>query len=284
MKNSLLLIVLLLFSSLSFSQKEVPSPEIIKKFKQTKTYIVLDNNPLHSFNFKIKDAAENSWKTTPFEFISYSEFEEKRTNEDYSFITLDQVWFSKDRTKAQYNFLCLSLGGDYKNAKDMPQLCTLPVSYNDVDEESYVYKLSGFLQIIQDHVKMLEENPAVNKINVIHQYNKQAHLIKTKTLYVIKDELSKAINTEAKFKKIYPYDFKFVSRETLEEAIDNKVANVIFLHKVGPEGTQRKARCWKTMIGTDDSKLYYFNYHMISSKNPDGLLEKDLKRIARAKA
>ena len=198
-------------------------------------------------------------------------------------MTFDQVWLTKDKTKAEYNFLCLSIGGDYRNQKDMPQLCTVPVSYSGVDEESYIYKLSAFIQIIQDHVKMIEQTPEVNKVNVIHQYNKHSYIIKEKMLYVNKEELDRSINTEEKFKKIYPYEFKFVTRETIEEAIDNKTPNIVFLHKVGPEGTQRNARCWKTMIDAENSKLYYFNYHMISSKKKDGLLEKDLKRIANAR-
>jgi len=278
MRKTLLSFILFSIFISVFAQKEVPTPDQISQFYKTTTLIVLDNNPMMSFNFKMKEAIQKVWKATPFDFISQEEYEEKRMSNKYSFISLDKVWFTKDKLKANYNFLCLSLGGNYKNEKDMPQLCTVPVSYLGVDEESYIYKFSALLQIIQDHVKMIKENPTVNKINVIHQYNKHAGEIKTKTLYVTKEDLSREINTEAKFKKVYPYPFKFVSRDDLEKIIDNKTANVIFLHKVGPEGTKRKARCWKTMIGADDAKLYYFNYHMISSKKPDGLLAKDLRK------
>jgi len=283
MRKILIACILIIGFSSAFAQKEVPTAEQISKFYKTTTLIILDNNPMMSYNFKMREAIEKVWKATPFEFISQEEFEEKRMSDKYSFISLDKVWFTKDKLKANYKFLCLSLGGNYKNEKDMPQLCTVPVSYFGVDEESYIYKFSALLQIIQDHVKMIKENPTINKINVIHQYNKKAGEIKNKTLYVTKEDLAKEINTEAKFKKVYPYPFKFVSRDELEKIIDNKTANVIFLHKVGPEGTKRKARCWKTMIGADDAKLYYFNYHMISAKKPDGLLAKDLKKIAKAK-
>ncbi len=279
MKNTFLTFVLILVTSLAFSQKEVPTAEQIAQFEKSKTYFVLDGNMMSRYNFKIREVAKELWKATPFDFITNAEYEEKRMSKDNSFVTFDQVWITKDKTKAEYNFLCLSIGGDFESQKDMPQLCTVPVSYVDVDEESYIYKLSAFIQIIQDHVKMIETTPTVNKVNVIHQYNKDAYLIKEKELYVIKDELDKDINTEDKFKNVYPYKFKFVTREELEDAIDNKMPNIVFLHKVGPEGTQRKARCWKTIIGTDDSRLYYFNYHMISSKKRDGLLAKDLKRI-----
>jgi len=283
MKKVLSIWIIVLAVTSVFAQKEVPTPDQIAQFYKTKTLIVLDDNPMMSFNFKMKEAIQKVWKATDYDFISKEEYETKRMSDKYSFISLDKVWFTKDKLKANYNFLCLSLGGNYKNEKDMPQLCTVPVSYFGVDEESYIYKFSALLQITQDHVKMIKDNPTVNKINVIHQYNKHAGEIKNKTLYITKEDLSREINTEAKFKKVYPYPFKFVSRDELEKIIDNKTPNGIFLHKVGPEGTKRKARCWKTMIGTDDAKLYYFNYHMISWKKPDGLLAKDLKKIAKAK-
>ena len=283
MNKILALTLLSLISLLSFSQKEVPSKEELKQFRKSKTLIVLDDNPLMGYNFKIKEAVNNSWKATPFEFISTAEYDEKRMSDEYSFITLDEVWFTKDKTKAQYNFLCLSLGGNYKNQKDMPQLCTVPVSYLEVDEDNYIFKLSALLQIIQDHITFVENTPGLSDINVVKKINDNAYKIKDLTLYVIKDELTRAINTESKFKAVYPYKFKFVTREELEKAIDEKKPKIAFLHKVGPEGTERKARCYKTIIGTEHSKMYYFSYHMINDKNKDGLLEKDLKKIAKAK-
>lgn len=283
MKHLSFIIILVFFASKIYSQAEVPSSKEIALFKKTTTYIVLDDSPFMTYNFKIKDAVKNSWKVTPYEFISTSQFEDKRKDKKCSFISLDEVWFSKDKLKAQYNFLCLSLGGNYKNAKDMPQLCNVPVSYLGVEEDSYTYKLSALLQIIQDHISFVENTPGLSDINVKKKINDNAYKIKNKILYVIKDELSKSINTESKFSKIYPYKFKFVTRGILEKAIDGKEKGIVFLHKVGPEGTERKARCYKTIIGTENSKMYYFDYHMISSKKPDGLLEKDLKKIANAK-
>ncbi|MBN2668615.1 MAG: hypothetical protein JXR60_05230 [Bacteroidales bacterium] len=283
MKSSIFIVFTLAVLT-TFAQKEVPSKDQIQQFKKTTTYVVLDDNPLLGFNFKIREAVKNVWTITPVDFISSEDYDKLRKSTKNSFITIDEVWFTKDNTQAHYNFLCLSLGGNYKSQSDMPQLCTVPLSYAEVDESNYIYKLSSLLQIIQDHVLFVENEPHISDINIIKKYNDNAYLIKDKTLYVIKDEMERSINTEAKFKKVYPYKFKFVTRDELEKAIDSKQAGVVYLHKVGPEGTQRKARCYKTIIGTEKSKLYYFDYHMIDDKSPDGLLEKDLKKIVKAKA
>jgi len=151
--------------------------------------------------------------------------------------------------------------------------------YFGVDEESYVYKIGTLINFMQNHVELTRDNPDLNSKNIITHYNKSLEDIKEKTLYLVKDEMSPEVNSESKVKAIYPYKFKFVTRDEVKEAIDNDSEDVVFLHKVGPEGTKRKARCFKVLIGAKDAKLYYFNFHMINDKNPDGLLLRDLKKI-----
>ena len=89
------------------------------------------------------------------------------------------------------------------------------------------------------------------------------------------------VNSAARIRKVYPHEIKMVSRDDIREAVINKDEDVVFLHKVGPEGTRMKARCYKILIGASDAKFYYFDYHMINDKNPDGLLGKDLKKIGK---
>jgi hypothetical protein len=63
----------------------------------------------------------------------------------------------------------------------------------------------------------------------------------------------------------------------------NKDKNVVFLHKVGPEGSKLKARVYKILIGAGDSNFYYFDYHKVSPRKPDAFLEFDLKKIGKAR-
>ena len=106
-------------------------------------------------------------------------------------------------------------------------------------------------------------------------------MIKEKTLYLLEEELAPDVNSTARIKKVYPYKFRIVTKEDITEAIKNRDENVVFLHKVGPEGTKLDARCYKVIIGAADANFYYFDYHKISSKNPDGMLEQDFKKLAK---
>ncbi len=280
MKKIFLTSVFIILSLVLLAQREVPSKANIAQFLKSTTLVVLDVNPLLGYNSKIREIIEKNWKITPYRFVSYVEYKEKRTSEEYSFLTLDKISFIGDKTEIEYNFLCLSLGGDYKRVSSMPQLCNLPVSYADVDDKNYIFKLSGLVQIIQNHIEFIESQEDINNRNIIEKYNNNAYQLKNKTLYLLKDDVTQDINTKRKLKKEYPYRFKFVTHEDLKHAIKHKKKKVVYLHKVGPKGTEQGVRCYKAIIGADDSKLYYFDYHKVKSpKYPNGLLINDIKKI-----
>ncbi|NOZ46017.1 MAG: hypothetical protein GXO79_04460 [Chlorobi bacterium] len=281
MKKILFTVLLLVFVQFSFSQKSVATQEQIQAFLKTKTLVVLDPSPLSDYNIEIQETIKKHWDITEYEFIAHSEFEKKRVDPKYSFLIMNRVFYTKDKTQAQYNFLHLLLGGDYLLMKDMPELASVPVSYLEVDESSYSYKLGILVRFMQNHVKLTRDNPNLNNNNIIRYYNKNMVGVREKTLYVIQDELAKNVNTLKKIHKIYPYDVKIVTKEDIEDAINRHDENVVLLHKVGPENYNKKARCWNVLIGASDAKLYYFAYHMVSAKKPDGFLAEDFKKLAK---
>ncbi len=284
--NSLaILVILLLNFSNSFSQQTVGTHEQIEHFFRTKTYVVLENNPLLEYNSIIKETIGKHWNLTDYELVTFGgkEFEKVRMDTSYSFLIFHKVYFNKDKTRAQYNFLSLELGGKYKFIRQMPDLCSVPVSYVDVDEDVYNYKMGLIVRFIQSHIKLTSEHPELKSSNIIRYYNKNTSNIHNKTLYVTKNDLAEEVNTLSKIKKIYPYNVKIVTRDEIKQVIDNHDNDAVILHKVGPEHSKRKARCYNTILGANDAKLYYFSFHMISDKKPEGLLAKDFKKMAKVK-
>ncbi len=264
-----------------FSQGYVPSREDINAFFLTKTLVVLPDNPLLEYNYVIKEVMEQEWEITDYDFISFSEFEEKRFDPKYSFLYMTQVSFEQDKTDARYRFIHLSLGGDYFRMNQMPDIASVPVAYYNVEEEYYGYKLGILVRFIQNHVKLIKEHPEIISANVFKHYNDNIKDIRGKTLYLLENELANEINSAARIKKIYPYKFQIVTKEEIEQAIKERLDNVVFLHKVGPEGTKINARCYKVIIGAGDANFYYFDYHKIDNNSPDGLLASDLKKLAK---
>lgn len=280
MKYINILLFFILSYSVSTAQNTVGTPEQLKQFFKTKTLVVLDGDPFSESNIQLKTAVQNNWKLTKYEFINVDEYLKKIKNSSFSFITIDVVYYEGDKTASKYNFLCIALGGNYKNESEMPQLCTVPLSYADAEQETYSYKIATMLNFMQNHLTLTSKNPELKNSNIIDYYKKNLSELQNNILYVAKDELETSINSEDKFKKIYPYKFKIVTRDIIEDAIDNKNQDIVFLHKVGPEKNNKKAKCWNILIGASDAKLYYFDYHKIDENHPDALLESELKKIS----
>jgi hypothetical protein len=283
MKNLIALILLMIpLLSLQAQREYLPTPEDLTRFYTTKTYVVLSNNPLSDYNFEIEDAMNKYWTITEFEFLPYEDFEKKSLDQNASFLYVAVVNFEKDKSLTRYMFLCLSLGGERETIDDLKDIANLPLSYHGVDEDHYTYKLGTMVRFLQEHIKLITDNPGLVSQNVYQYYNDNMADVKGKTLYLVEDELAPEVSTEAKIHAVYPYPVKIVDREEIKELIMNGDPNAVFLHKVGPEGKKMEARVYKILIGAADAKFYYYNYHKASSKNPDAFLSNDFRRLEKA--
>lgn len=281
LKGTILAFVLLWTSMILHAQSYVPTQQDIVTFFTTKTLLVLEDNPLSEFNSIIRTVMQQEWNVTDFDFISNKEFEDKRHDPQYSFIYMSKVAFENDKTDAAYRFLHLSLGGDYFRLNEMPDIASVPLAYYGVDEDRYAYKLAILVRFMQNHARLIREHPEIVSANVFKHYNDNIKDIRDKTMYLLKEELAQEVNSASRIKGVYPYEFKIVTVEDIEQAIRERKSDVVFLHKVGPEGTKINARCYKVIIGAADANFYYFDYHKISDKKPDGFLESDFRSLAK---
>lgn len=281
MRKTVLTAIFCISAGMLVAQSYVPTRGDIAAFFNTKTMVVLLDNPLLEYNIVIKEVMQQEWKATQFDFISFKDFEKLRFDPQYSFIYMSMVAFENDKTDARYRFLHLSLGGNYQQMNQMPDLASVPLAYFSVDEDNYIYKLAVLVRFIQNHAMLIKEHPEIVSVNVLQHYNDNIKDIKNKTLYVLEEELAPEVNSVPRIKKLYPFKFKIVTKEEITEAIKNREEDVVFLHKVGPEGTKTDARSYKAVIGAADANFYYFDYHKISDKKPDGLLGDDFKKMAK---
>jgi hypothetical protein len=267
--------------TMMYPQSYLPSKQDIAAFFTTKTLVVLDDNPLMEYNSIMKEVMQQEWNITQYDFITSDEFKKMRLDPQYSFIYMSKVSFENDKTDATYRFLHLSLGGDYYRLNEMPDIASVPLAYYDVEESGYAYKLGILIRFIQNHAILIREHPEIVSANVFKHYNDNIRSIKDKTLYLLPEELAPAVNSASRIRKIYPYKFEIVTADDIEKAIKDRNPDVVFLHKVGPQGTKTNARCYKVIIGAADANFYYFDYHKISDKNPDGFLETDFKSLVK---
>jgi hypothetical protein len=280
MKN-IIFIVLATSLGINLPAQYVPTTEDLDRFLTTKTLVVKDRNPLNTFDAEIEEVMKSEWEITEYEIIPWEQFEEKRMDPQYSFLYLTNVTFEKDKLQARYRFLNLSLGGDYFQLNQMPDLVSVPVAYANAEDETYNYKLGILVRFIQNHIRLIHGNPDIISSNVFKHYNDNMGDVKQKSLWLVDEEMAPDVSSAARIRNVYPHNFKMATKDEIREAIRNREEDVVFLHKVGPEGTRMEARCYKILIGADDARFYYFDYHMINDKRPDGFLQQDLKKIRR---
>lgn len=277
-----LLLVIIPLLHLQAQREYLPTPEDLTRFHTTKTYVVLSDNPMAEYNFEIQDAVKKYWDITEYEFLQYDDFGDKSVDQNASFLYMAAVNFEKDKSHTRYMFLCLSLGGDYETIDDMKDVANIPLSYYGVDEDRYTYKLGTMVRFLQDHIRLITENPGMVSQNVYKHYNDNMADMKGKTLYLVEEELARSVSSEAKIRSVYPNEVQIVEPDEIKKLIMEGDENAVFLHKVGPEGKKMNARVYKILIGAADGKFYYFDYHKVSSKKPDAFLESDFKKLARA--
>jgi hypothetical protein len=279
MRKIFAVILLITSCCLLSGQSPFPTGNEIKQFIASKTCVVLeDGNTV--YNTYISQAMKEYWKITPFEFIKLSDFGTRRSDPSYSFIILTETNFENDKSNAVFNFINLLQGKDIEELGKMPEICAIPLSFAGEDDMEYGYKLGAILAFMQKHAQMISEDPSLTGRRYLRYYNKYIPEVINKKILVKQEDLSPAIGTIDKIRAFYRYDIEIVPEEVIVKAIQDKRPNTLILHKVGPVG-ERSGHCFKMLIGTDDSNMYYYNQHAIDKANPNGLLPADLKRLAK---
>jgi hypothetical protein len=281
MKTFFIAIIMLFPTVLLTGQAPFPSKDEIKQFTASKTCVVLEDDPLSSYNAFIKEAVKAFWTITPYEFIMVRDFNTRRLKPGYSFIVLTQTNFDKDKSNSLFNFLNLLQGKNVNKLGEMPEICAVPLSFAGEDDLEYSYKLGAILSFIQKHAQMISEDPSLTGRKYLKYYNKYIPEVLNKTILVKQEDLVPEIATLDKIKAIYTKGIEIVTEDDIVKAIENKTPNTLILHKVGPVGDKNSGYCFKMLIGTDDANMYYYNQHMIDKANPNGLLPADLKRLAK---
>ncbi len=280
-KKLTFLLALILPGSGLYSQAPFPDQGEVERFYNTKTLVVLENDMFSAYNVFIKDVIAEYWQLTDYDFISASEFDEKRKDPSYSFIVLTTTRFDRDKSGAFFNFVNLLLGKDVGRIEEMPEFCAVPLSIQGVDDIEYSHKLGMVIRFMQAHVDHIREDPSQKGKKYLEYYNKFIPEALDKTILVSENDLVPELRAPEAAEEYYPDNMKVVSEEQIDEAIKNQAENTLVLHKVGPVKAEKGGLCFKMLLGTDDARMYFYGEHRISDRRPNGLLVNDLKRIGR---
>ncbi|MDX9728739.1 MAG: hypothetical protein RBT50_05700 [Bacteroidales bacterium] len=281
-RHFLLSLLPLLVSATALSQQRPwPTADDAARFLKSVTCVVKEADPFSFYNAEIRDAVDKYWKVTPVKYITVEEFNVMRNDPSYSFLVLTITNFSNDKSGSTYDFLNLLQGADVDELDQHPEFCAIPLCFSGAPEEEYSYKLGLIIRFMEYHAELVMKNPSTTALRYLKYYNKNVPEIRNKTILVREDDLAPEVNTLERIAVHYPYKVRIVDEEEIIRAIEEKEKDVLIVHKVGPDGVKQTGTCMKTLIGTDDAVMYYYDSHMVDSKNASGLLISDLKRLAR---
>ncbi|HOS84622.1 MAG TPA: hypothetical protein PK199_06870 [Bacteroidales bacterium] len=274
MKKVVVLVVSICLAFVTFAQRPTAKKAQIANFENFTLYVVLNQNPTSEYNDMIREAVRKSWRVSKYDFITQSEFETKRTEENSAFLVTNEISFPKDKNVIQYDFISIILGGNFASYQVMPEVCTFPLMYTDTDEGDMLYKLPVVIGFFNQHVKNILVNPKLLKDKKYKYYTKQKLSIAKKTLYLIAEEQLPEFDNAQKIRPVFKGKVVMIGQEEMANLIKKRATNVVFLHKVGPaDASAQGSRCYIIMMGTDNT-LYYFNYHILSAKAPNGISPK----------
>lgn len=277
----LTLIVFCFIYNTQYAQISIPvgtSSEVNMFMKRTVCFVLKDEL-ISDYNDKMKETVEKHWHLTPYEFIGTSDFHKMRSDQNYSFIVLNQVSFDKDKTNTRFDFLIATLGGNYKTINDMPTLCAIPLCYNGDDEENYIYKLPVVIKFIQNHIIVCKEHPELDEKSIVKFYMDQSGELSEKTLYLSSSDLDSEIKSKSSFANNYSGNFEIASIEKIQEIIDENIPDAAILHLIKPKFDNGLDRCFKLIVGVENAQLFYYDMHSVNKKKPALLLKSDLKNM-----
>jgi hypothetical protein len=171
------------------------------------------------------------------------------------------------------------MGAKVKDITSLPELLSMPLAYSGVDEDSYVDKLPLLIRFAQLHLTNLQTAKNPKDFIFLKNYRDDSKELLKKNLLVKENDLAEECNSIEKIKKEYAGEVQIVSSDEIIKAIEEKTPNTAVLHQIGPAEDENKGRSYRLIFGTDDAKMYYFNYQDINEKRPNGMLLKDFKFI-----
>lgn len=281
MKKRVLMVSFLAFA-LGFISPHAPaksplaSKQEIDLFMNSTTCVVLEESMM-AYSTYIKNAVEKHWKITDYEFIDREEFEARRSDSIYSFLLLIKGTYDDDPEGVSYDFISLLMGGPAPGVEEMPELCTIPISYTGDESVEYGYAVPAFVRFMQIHARVLENRRLFISIFGL-QYHTWSKKFRDKTLLLGKDMMAAEVNSLQKIREVYPYDVELLSAMELKEKLASDPDDTLFLFHVGPTGETGAGRCFEMIFDTGGI-LYYYHSRKITNKDEDGFTEMDLKRI-----
>lgn len=245
--------------------------------RMTKVVIAGDNSMT---DLIFKNAVEESWNISPFEFCSYDEFDRIKTDTNYYFLMrLDKM--HRSESDPAMEFICFLKGNEKAadNISAMPELIALPLFPADDNSDRIYTYLPAYMNIIQNYLQKIVDGriyPSKRGVIQTGTFDKNRN---TKVLFRKGDLAYEPAMQE--FERMFRGRADQVSQDEIDKALETGAPNTLVSLVVAPSEIYGKAFCYKMIISADTYELLYWKRHKLNRRKGPGFLKSDLRRISR---
>ncbi len=291
-----ILATLLIFAGvLNASAQSAPGVDIeIKQFEQQKVepareyygdiparitkVVTAGDNSMTDLLFR--NAVEENWTISPFEFCDYGEFERIKTDTNYYFLLrIDKM--HRKTTDPVMEFICFIKGNGKAEAdiSEMPELIALPLFPEDGDNDRVFSYLPAYMHIIQSYIQNIVDG------RFYPSGNGKIHLgipDKSRNSCILFNKEDMAYTPPMQeFERMFRGRAQIVSQDSIDRAMSSAAGKTLVSLSVAPATAGKGSFCYKMLISADTYELYYYKRHRITQKKGAGFLKSDLRRISR---
>ena len=270
----LLLVALFLFKNINAQLSAVGfKSDEFATFKGSKTYCLKTGN--QKYDEAIASAMSESWKITPFEFVSEVDLKVKIKDKSASFLCPILI----GEPNHGYHYLALFNGGRKSVSNyaydDLVAYSPINKFVDEAELTDCSWRIRNMIESMVLGLEIVQKNNIDgNSLKMVNQlrdyYNKKSPQIKSRTLLISETSMG------YKFKKsdipaVYPFKVEVCPRSKIEKAINDKSKDYYYLQ---PGITLNKSIF---VIDPSNGEVLYFNYDTmglnVTKKNVEEMVE-----------
>ena len=271
MKTKIQKIILVLFLAVlgtaAFGQATLHTrTDILKDFTLRTTRVVLSGDEI--LDQVLQEEVASRWRISPFEFCTFSEFENQKNNADYYFLLTARM--------KGIRYLTLVKGGPGEGIGDLYEVVSLPLSPAvgaTGRELVYLGALLDFMQQFTDKAMQFAYRGNKAITTLAHRPGQIAH----KQIYLSSEDLSSKVNNlKARY---FDSDFMELPEEEADKIFLDNTYNALVSYTVIPIQPVSGDWQFKMLFDARTNEMVYFRRSRVRNTETAGFDGIDLKRI-----
>lgn len=273
MKRLLVFTLSLGFWLTATAQVEFYGTDIPSKLAKTTLAAVMSGS--EAYQVQLKQAVEQNWKLSNFEFVDEAGFEYLKGNPDYSFLYLAEG----EVNGLPVDMFTLAIGN--KSKKEQPLvLKQLIVDKKKISRDG-APMVHLYVKNIHAYVKAVEAGEAKDRTFAQRMISSKTYRLKEELPLMALETDFDATMTPEKRNEVYRGEIKIVSQDAINDAIleekDVAVADVVL------SGERREMYCYKYIFDAATGALLYYQETEALHGKKQGFIENDLSSISKAR-